>query len=50
MITVGPVQVAGVVSDIWGFDGYYGSKYEVVDGKFTGKIIGYIIAEDKVSC
>lgn len=50
VVTVGPVQVAKVVSDIWGFDGYYGSQYEVVDGKFTGKILEYIRAENKVDC
>ena len=50
VITVGPVQVAKVVSDIWGFDGYYGSQYEVINGKFTGKILKYIRAENKVNC
>ncbi len=50
VITVGPKQVAKVVCDIWGFDGYYGSDYEVVDGKFTGKILNYIDAEQKIDC
>lgn len=50
LITVGPVQVARVVSAIYGLDGYYGSNYEVIDGKFTGKIIEYIRAENKVNC
>ncbi|HEY9059907.1 MAG TPA: HAD family phosphatase [Pseudobacteroides sp.] len=50
VITVGPKQVAKVVCDIWGFDGYYGSDYDVVQGVFNGKIINYIRAEQKVAC
>lgn len=50
VITVGPKQVAKVVSDIWGFDYYYGSEYEVIEGIFTGKILKYISAEQKVEC
>ena len=50
VITVGPRQVAKVVCDIWGFDDYYGSNYEVVDGVFTGKILNYIGAEQKIEC
>ncbi|WP_259472940.1 HAD family hydrolase [Clostridium estertheticum] len=45
VITVGPKQVAKVVCDIWGFDDYYGSDYEVLEGIFTGKILDYIGAE-----
>lgn len=50
VITVGPKQVAKVVKEIWGFDDYYGSDYEVVEGIFTGKILNYIAAEHKVEC
>ena len=50
VITVGPKQVAKVVCIIWGFDDYYGSDYEVVEGVFTGKILNYIEAEHKISC
>ena len=50
VITVGPKQVAKVVCDIWGFDDYYGSDYEVIDGIFTGKILNYIGAEQKIEC
>lgn len=50
VITVGPKQVAKVVCDIWGFDDYYGSDYEVVEGVFTGKILNYIGAEQKIKC
>ena len=50
VITVGPKQVAKVVCDIWGFDGYYGSDYEVLEGVFTGKILNYIGVEQKIEC
>lgn len=50
VITVGPRQVAKVVSEIWGFDAYYGSDYEVAGGVFTGKIFNYIGAEQKIDC
>lgn len=50
VITVGPKQVAKVVCNIWGFDDYYGSDYEVVEGVFTGKILKYIRAEQKIEC
>lgn len=50
VITVGPKQVARVVCDIWGFDDYYGSDYEVIEGIFTGKILNYIGAEQKIEC
>lgn len=50
VITVGPKQVAKVVCDIWGFDDYYGSDYEVIEGVFTGKILNYIGAEQKIEC
>ena len=50
VITVGPRQVSKVVCDMYGFDDYYGSNYEVVDGVFTGKILDYVNAEEKVEC
>ena len=50
VITVGPRQVAHVVCDLWGFDGCYGSNYEVVKGVFTGRILSYVAAEHKVEC
>jgi len=50
VITVGPKQVAKVVCNIWGFDDYYGSNYEVLEGVFTGRILDYIGAEQKVEC
>ncbi|WP_346900224.1 HAD family hydrolase [Clostridium sp. UBA7503] len=50
VITVGPKQVAKVVCDIWGFDDYYGSEYEVIEGVFTGKILNYIGADQKIEC
>ncbi|MBU5590157.1 HAD-IB family phosphatase [Clostridium sp. MSJ-4] len=50
VITVGPKQVAKVVCNIWGFDDYFGSDYEVVEGVFTGKILSYVGAEQKIEC
>ena len=50
VVTVGPIQVAKVASDIWGFDGFYGSGYEVLDGRFTGRIHEFLKAEDKIDC
>lgn len=50
VITVGSKQVAKVVCNIWGFDDYYGSDYEVVEGVFTDKILNYIGDEQKIEC
>lgn len=50
VVTVGPVQVAKIVSEIWNMDGYYGTDYEVENGKFTGKITKYTTAEEKLNC
>lgn len=50
VITVGPKQVAKVVCDLYGFDAYYGSDYEVIEGVFTGKILNYVGAEQKIEC
>jgi phosphoserine phosphatase len=50
VITVGPRQVAKAICDIYGFDGYYGSDYEVENGVFTGRIRKYLSAESKAAC
>lgn len=50
LITAGPKQVAKVACSAWGLDGYYGSDYEIVDGKFTGKIINHIGDKGKITC
>jgi phosphoserine phosphatase len=50
VVTVGPKQVAKVVCEIYGFDAYYGSDYEVVEEVFTGRILNYIGAEQKIEC
>lgn len=42
LVTAGPIQVAKVVGDIFGFDKVYGSKYEVKDNVFTGAIIEHL--------
>ena len=50
VITVGPKQVAKAVCDTWGFDGYYGSDYEVTDGFFSGIITRHMGDTGKVAC
>ena len=50
LVTAGPKQVAEAACNIWGLDGYYGSDYETVDGKFTGRIINHIGDKGKISC
>ncbi len=50
LITAGPKQVAEAACNIWGLNGYYGSDYEIVDRKFTGKIIEHIGDKGKVLC
>jgi phosphoserine phosphatase len=50
VITSGPVQVANAIKEIYGFNGSYGSEYEVVDGVFTGKILNHIVNKGKIVC
>ncbi len=50
VITVGSIQVAEVVCALWGFDACYGSEYELKDGLFTGSIVHYVKAENKIDC
>ena len=50
VITAGPRQVAHAACNIWGLDGYYGSDYEVIHEKFTGKIINHIGDKGKIFC
>ena len=50
LITAGPKQVAKVACEIWGLNGYYGSDYECVDGKFIGEIINHIGDKGKILC
>ena len=32
-----PIQVAKEAAELWGFDGYYGSNYDVIDGNVYWK-------------
>lgn len=50
VVTVGPIQMAKVVSDLWGFDDFYGSEYEVKNEIFTGEILNYVSSEKKIEC
>lgn len=49
LITAGPIQVAKVAADSWGFDAYYGSLYEEKNGAFTGEIIKHTGDQGKLS-
>lgn len=42
LVTAGPIQVANIVGELFDFDRVYGSKYEVWDDIFTGKIIEHL--------
>jgi len=42
LVTAGPVQVASIVGEMFGFDAVYGSNYEVQDNVFTGRIIEHL--------
>jgi phosphoserine phosphatase len=50
LITAGPKQVAEFACKIWRLDGYYGSDYEIVDRKFTGRIINHMGDKGKITC
>ncbi len=50
LITAGPIQVASVLGTQFGFDGVYGSLYEVENQKFTGEIVHHLGADGKVRC
>jgi phosphoserine phosphatase len=48
LVTSGPVQVADILGAKFGFDGIYGSSYEVIEQKFTGKILSHLGSKGKV--
>ena len=50
LITAGPIQVANIVGAKFGFDGVYGSLYEVQDQKFTGRITTHLGHGGKLAC
>lgn len=50
LITAGPVQVAAAVGNHFGFDGVYGSLYEVEAQKFTGRITNHLGSNGKLIC
>jgi phosphoserine phosphatase len=49
MITAGPQQVADIAGECFGFDKCWGSKYEVINGYFTGNIIEHLGDSGKVN-
>ncbi|MBM7615706.1 HAD family hydrolase [Alkaliphilus hydrothermalis] len=48
LVTAGPVQVARIVGEMFGFDAVYGSNYEVQENIFTGRIIEHLGEEAKL--
>lgn len=50
VVTAGPKQVSEAAAQLWGFDGYYGTDYEVENGVFTGKITQHIGERGKIAC
>ncbi len=49
LVTAGPIQVAEIVGRKFGFDGVFGSIYEVRNRKFTGEIIIHLGNVGKLS-
>lgn len=50
LITAGPIQVASILGTQVGFDGVYGSLYEVKTRKFTGRITSHLGNDGKLNC
>ena len=50
LITAGPIQVAQILGAQFGFDGVYGSLYEVQGHRFTGRISRHLGDHGKVGC
>jgi phosphoserine phosphatase len=48
LVTAGPIQIANIVYEMFGFDKVYGSNYEVKDNTFTGRIIEHLGEEAKL--
>ncbi len=50
LITAGPIQVADTLGKTFSFDGVYGSTYEVIDNRFTGRITTHLGDQGKLNC
>ena len=50
LVTAGPIQVADVLGRAFGFDAVYGSQYELMNHKFTGRIAEHLGKEGKLKC
>jgi len=48
LVTAGPIQVAKIIGEMFGFDKVFGSNYEVQGNIFTGKIIEHLGEEAKL--
>jgi len=50
LVTAGPRQVADILSERYRFDDCFGSDYEVIDGRFTGRIRSHMGSLGKAKC
>ena len=50
LVTAGPKQVAEIIAKQYNFDYCYGSIYEIINGKFTDRIISHMGDKGKVKC
>lgn len=49
IVTAGPIQVANIIKEKFGFDDLYGSLYEIEKQEFTGRILTHLSGEGKVN-
>lgn len=50
LITAGPRPVADILAEQYHFDDCFGSDFEIIDGKFTGRIRSHIGLSGKSKC
>ncbi|MCP4566559.1 MAG: HAD-IB family phosphatase [FCB group bacterium] len=50
LITSGPTQIVDILGEKFGFDAVYGSEYEVLNNKFTGRILTHLGSAGKLDC
>lgn len=50
LVTAGPIQVARILGTRFGFDDVYGSRYDVENGRYTGRITRHLGHAGKLSC
>lgn len=48
LVTAGPIDVANTLAERFAFDAVYGSKYEIVDGVYTGRLTQHLDTTGKL--